>query len=98
MSQSKADEEGIRTDLGDLSEQPWSIQVTFLGLWVPYAKGMGYRLTLMCRRCRVRSGFPWILPEEVRMFLKRQEVGGAFCLPSWPIPVTELSWYQCLLV
>lgn len=37
----------------------------------------------------MRAGFPWILPEEKRMFLGKEEVGGAFCLPSWPVPLMD---------
>lgn len=48
-------------------------------------KGWKYRLTSMCGRCSTRPGFPWIFPEETRMFLRRKEVVDVtFCLPSWP--------------
>ena len=39
----------------------------------------------------MRAGFPWILLEEKRMFLGKEEVGGAFCLPSWPVPLMDKS-------
>lgn len=88
-----------RMDLNDFSEQPWNIQIIFLGLWVPHAKGMQVQIDLNVREKQNETRFPWsqrkggCSPEE------RRWLGTSAFLPGLPLidKGTELSMVPSLL-
>jgi hypothetical protein len=91
-----------KEDLDDFSKQPWNIQIV-LGFWVSYAKWLWLQIELNMQEMVttnfmdwVSSDFLWILPEEMRALLRREEVGEVFLLgPSHSLtPAVSFPWHQ----